>query len=289
MQDTTTTTSNALTQLSQTGTAPDVPPSTSFRDYLTEDGTRFAQNWTQRLPDPYRQHEKTLAKFTGPLELAAGYANLEKRLGERIKPPGADAKPEEIEAWRALNGVPKTPEDYGLKAPENLPEGVVWNDGLAKDFAGLAHKHHLPPAAVQELIAFHNGNLAKMQEGATQQQRAVVAQAKEDLQREWGGDAGRNSVLAVKMAQTLGLDPNDEIVANNPKIIAALYRASEMLTSLTREDQRLVDGGQASWGQSAETQLQKIRSSDDYQGRNGPEKQQAAAAQMKRVFDSTRG
>lgn len=282
MQDTTTTPTNEPT-------TPAV--STSFRDYLTEDGTRFAENWTQRLPEPYRQHEKTLAKFTGPLELAAGYANLQKHLGEKreIRPPGADAKPEEIEAWRALNGVPKTPEEYGLKAPEDLPDGLTWNDGLAKDFASLAHKHHLPPAAVREIIGFHNANLARMQETALQQQHTEVARVKDELQREWGADAVRNGAQAVTFARTLGLDPNEEAFGNNPKFIAALYRASEMLTSLTREDQRLVDGGQNSWGQSAETLMQKIRASEDYQGRNGPEKQQAAAAQMKRVFDSARG
>lgn len=100
-------------------------------------------------------------------QLAISYQNLEKAFNSKKAAPtrpGDDATPEQKAAYwadfRKITGAPEKVEDYGLKAPENLPEGVEWNAELATKAASIAHKYGVPPEALNELVALNNENMA---------------------------------------------------------------------------------------------------------------------------------
>src|SRR5690242_8897032 len=78
---------------------------------------------TEKLADPATwldRAPKPLSEFVRAQMTAA-----RAKTDGMVKVPSADAKPEEWEAFYRAAGRPEKPEDYGLKAPEKLPDGVV--------------------------------------------------------------------------------------------------------------------------------------------------------------------
>ena len=85
-----------------------------------------------------------------PSALAESAYNLEKLIGHEkagrtVVIPGADAKPEEIAAYRAKIGIPANATDYKLPVPEGTsPE-------FASEAAKWFHETGIPPAQAQQL------------------------------------------------------------------------------------------------------------------------------------------
>lgn len=91
--------------------------------------------------------------------------NQHRELGSRI-PVKKYEKPEEVENWRKEhlprlydNGLlpkpPASPDEYGIKRPENLKDGLTWNDEIGKSYAATLHKYGIPKEAASELLALH--------------------------------------------------------------------------------------------------------------------------------------
>lgn len=289
MSETTTTTETTATetqqqtQQTQQQSAPPPPPEFTgkFSDLLSEDGTKFKDGWANALPDHLKPFEKTLSKFPSPLDALAAYGNLEKQFSSRKAPtpPGADATDEQRAEWRKLTGAPATPEEYGLKPAE----GAEWNADLANAAATIAHKHGIPPAALHELVEAYNGNMKAAAEQAEQMQANAAQEAMAVLTKEWGQDAQKNSLRAVRGAKALtGLDltdPANAKYANDPVFVKAMLAYDAQ----TNEDKGLVGVNDAS---GYETQEQSIRNSPEYQGKKGPEAQAAAVEKLRRLFEA---
>lgn len=220
-------------------------------------------------------------------QLGISYQQLEKEFSKRSqapKKPGADSPPEDHAKYfaelRKYTGAPEKPEDYGLKAPDTLPEGVEWNAELASKAASIAHKYSVPPEALQELIALNNENvsglIAKSESVQKEQVDAMVA----ELNTEWGADAKNNWQRANRGAVALGVDLEKSGLGNNPHFIRAALRFDEMIG----DDKGLVNSdSQATYRE----QMERIQKGDDFNGKNGPEKQQAALARLKGLFDAS--
>jgi hypothetical protein len=220
-------------------------------------------------------------------QLGASYLQLEKAFGAKSqapKKPGADASPEDQAKYyadlRKFTGAPEKPEDYGIKAPDNLPEGVEWNAELAGKAAGIAHKYGVPPEALHELINLNNENIssivAKSESAQKEQVEAMVA----ELNAEWKDDAKNNWQRANRGAIAMGVDLEASGLGNNPHFIRAALRFDEMIS----DDKGLVSSeSQATYKE----QMDRIQKGDDFTGKNGPEAQQAALAKLKGLFEAS--
>jgi hypothetical protein len=265
---TTTTETTALdTQLTPTPVTPDIQPSAITRpDYIP------AKFWDEAKGEPKVD------------QLGASYQSLEKAFSEKreIKKPGEKATPEQIAAYRAevrkITGAPEKPEDYGLKAPDNLPEGVIWNSDTANKAATIAAEYGIPPEALHKLIDLNNENMgsiiAKSAEMEAQQVQGVI----DGMNTEWGADAPNNWQRAARGALAVGIDIKSSKLASDPEFI----RASLAIDKFLREDSGLISGDNAS--ATYQEQAERIRKGDDYQGKNGVEKQSAALTQLQRLF-----
>jgi hypothetical protein len=200
------------------------------------------------------------------------------------KKPGADASPEDQAKYyadlRKFTGAPEKPEDYGIKAPDNLPAGVEWNAELAGKAAGIAHKYGVPPEALHELINLNNENIssivAKSESAQKEQVEAMVA----ELNAEWKDDAKNNWQRANRGAIAMGVDLEASGLGNNPHFIRAALRFDEMIS----DDKGLVSSeSQATYKE----QMDRIQKGDDFTGKNGPEAQQAALAKLKGLFEAS--
>lgn len=237
------------------------------------------------IPEKFWDAQKGEAKID---QLAISYANLEKAFSSKSqapKKPGADATPEQQAQYfaelRKFTGAPERPEDYGLKAPDKLPEGVEWNADLAGKAAAIAHKYSVPPEALHELIALNNENvgatIAKSEAAQKEQVDAMVA----ELNAEWKDNARENWQRANRGAIALGVDLEASGLGNNAHFIRAALRFDEMIG----DDKGLVSSdSQATYKE----QMERIQKSDDFHGKNGPEKQQAALSQLQRLFEASR-
>jgi hypothetical protein len=221
-------------------------------------------------------------------QLGASYISLEKAFSSKreIKKPGTDAKPEDIAAYQAevrkITGAPDKPEGYGLKAPDNLPEGVEWNAELATKAASIAHKYSVPPEALHELIALNNENMGGLIAKSAEAQKAQREEMIAGLNAEWKDQAANNWQRAARGAVALGIDINTSELANNAEFIKAALAVDKLIG----EDQKLI--GSESAQSTYEERMDKIRASDAYQGKLGPAKQEEAAAQLRQLFNASR-
>jgi hypothetical protein len=260
-----------------------------FRSVLDDKGN-FKQGWDASLPDDLKPSAATLAKYPNPLELMRGHANASKLIGQKstLKAPAPDAKPEEVakfnEQIREVLGVPVKVEDYKIAKPDKLPEGLTWNEAEVGEFAKLAHFLNIPPAAAQKLVEFDAQRMAKLnQTGAAKLDEFVQAQEAE-LRKDWGADFEVNLGKAAKAAQLAGFDLNDSELANNAKFVKAMLTVSNLI-----KPDALVGNDKAGLVMDGKAQAEDIRRNTAnpwhaaYMGKEGPARQQEAAALMMRL------
>jgi hypothetical protein len=236
------------------------------------------------IPEKFWDAQKGEAKLD---QLAISYANLEKAFSSKSqapKKPGADASPEDQAKYfsdlRKFTGAPEKPEDYGLKAPDKLPEGVEWNAELAGKAASIAHKYSVPPEALQELINLNNENISGLVEKSQAMQQEQVDAMVAELNAEWKDNAKDNWQRANRGAIALGVDLEASGLGNNPHFIRAALRFDEMIG----DDKGLISSdSQATYKE----QMERIQKGDDFNRKNGPEKQQAALARLQGLFNAS--
>jgi hypothetical protein len=187
------------------------------------------------LPEKFWRNDKADVE-----SLSKSYQGLEQLLGKKanaIVPPSEKSTPEEVAAYRKAIGVPESPEAYNLK-PEQLPEGVTWDDNVAKKAAELAHKHHIPAAAMQEFMKFDMERAALMNQAAAQMIETQLETGRAELQKVWGDKMPEKIELARRAAVTAGVDPTSQGFVD-PQVVKAIVNLAEKLS-----DDKLVAGDQ---------------------------------------------
>ena len=187
------------------------------------------------LPEKYWRNDKVDVE-----SLAKGFNGLEQLLGKKahaIVPPSEKSTPEEVAAYRKAIGVPDSPEGYNLK-PEQIPEGVTWDEATAKKAAELAHKHNVPAAAMQEFMKFDMERAALMNQAAANMIEEQLQQGRAELERVWGDKMPEKIELARRAAVTAGVDPSSQGFVD-PQVVKAIVSLAEKLS-----DDKLVGGDQ---------------------------------------------
>ena len=187
------------------------------------------------LPEKYWRNDKVDVE-----SLAKGFNGLEQLLGKKahaIVPPSEKSTPEEVAAYRKAIGVPESPEGYNLK-PEQIPEGVTWDDATAKKAAELAHKHNVPAAAMQEFLKFDMERAAMMNQAAATMIDAQLESGRAELQKVYGDKMPEKLELARRAALTVGVDPASQGFVD-PQVVKAIVSLAEKLS-----DDKLVAGDQ---------------------------------------------
>jgi hypothetical protein len=172
--------------------------------------------------------------------LAKSYDVAQRALGRKaqaVLPPNEKSTPEEVAEYRKAIGVPESPEGYNLK-PEQLPEGVTWDDNVAKRAAELAHKHHIPASAMQEFMKFDMERAALMNQAAASMIEQQLEAGRAELQKVYGDKMPEKIELARRAAVTAGVDPSSQGFVD-PQVVKAIVNLAEKLS-----DDKLVAGDQ---------------------------------------------
>ena len=187
------------------------------------------------LPDKYWRNDKIDVE-----SLAKSHNGLAELLGKKaqaVVPPNEKSTPEEVAAYRKAIGVPETPEGYELK-PEQMPDGVTWDDNVAKQAAELAHKHHIPAEAMKDFMKFDMERAALMNQAAVNMIEQQLESGRAELQKVWGDKMPEKIELARRAAVTAGVDPSSQGFVD-PQVVKAIVSLAEKLS-----DDKLVAGDQ---------------------------------------------
>ena len=177
--------------------------------YVRTDGT-FETDWQNRLPDDLAPARDSLGRFKNVSELAKAFYTTKQLVGRKgVILPTPESTPEEIAAYRKEMGVPENADGYLKETmPESLPEGIQWNNEIAKSYYEIAHKHNVSTAAMKDLIALN----LKQREFEQQAQNETIMEQKQQgmslLRHRWGADFDRNLGLAQRAVVTKGGNPN---------------------------------------------------------------------------------
>lgn len=160
--------------------------------------TSWGDNWRKDYAGEDSKMLARLERYQSPRAVMDALISAQNRIssGELKKALPADAKPEELAAWRSEHGIPEKPEGYFT----NLPDGLVIGDDdrpMFDSFAASLHAVNADPQVARAAIGWYNkfveDQAAKIAEGD-----ATAKQGAEDaLRAEWGADY-RANVNAMK-------------------------------------------------------------------------------------------
>jgi hypothetical protein len=180
--------------------------------------------------------------------LAKSYVESQKMIGNSIRLPGKDAKPEDrqkaidsilgkLREGGVLESIPEGPDKYEIALPQT--EGFEPNEHLLNGFKETAHKLGIPPSQAQGMFDWY----LNYQEEQDRAEQAEFETMKQNLKREFGGLYPRKMEAARRgVARYLGED-GDKIISELPpdvgrKLVLAF---SEIGDPLLEDD--LVTGG----------------------------------------------
>jgi hypothetical protein len=241
----------------------------------------LSAGWIDKLPETLRGNA-SLKVINSIPDLAKSYVETKKLIGTKLEMPGEGASPEAVASWRKTVGAPDKPEGYYATGkttlrPEVVPE-MLWNPETEKSFLAVAHKHHLPPAAVSEILDFYGRSLVHGLETAKSEEDATLANEGTKLRQAWGGQFESNLHLAKRVAETIGLDPNKHPIFTHADVVQAFAKMGQLISEdkLVRGDSTSTVNGsfEARLNDIMDPQSQSVQARE-YRGDHGPERQAA--------------
>jgi len=113
---------------------------------------------------------KVVSRFKSEPELAKGYAELlNTHTNRAVVFPKDDATDEDkakaMSKIYSRLGVPEKPEDYGFKKPDDLPDGIGWDEEAVAEWAKVCKEKNIPKEQAHAALAFQT-ELIKKQHAA---------------------------------------------------------------------------------------------------------------------------
>lgn len=256
-------------------------PAPTGTGWLGEDG-KFSSGWLDKLPADLRG-APALAAVDSLESLAKNYVATKAMVGKKLEMPGADATPDAVAAWKRTVGAPDKAEGYGDLKPAETP-AEQWDGEAEQSLRQWALKHHLPVAAVKELVALHTGSMGRMAAAAEQQAAAWQAGEKHKLQQAWGGEYQANAQRAVAFAAQLGLTPDNPLFHSAAMVQAmcrgaTLYGGEQMVAGAAAGITGLQERINDIFDQRSQSTLAR-----EYRGELGPERQAAAQSTLQTLL-----
>ena len=187
---------------------------------------------SQGLSDEYLS-APVLKQQNSLANMAKQLVDLDRQRGEQLRVPGEDAGDD---AWKSLAdklngkgalknghvqsaflrtlGVPDSADKYELK-PDQLPEGLKWDDALGEKWQGVFHELNIPATAGKQLMA-------KFIESKADEGKAVVEaeQARQAAIDKMFGQAKESTLLKImNAAGVYGDDDTVEFMKTAPATV----------------------------------------------------------------------
>lgn len=202
------------------------PPPKHYHQDIWDDATpgKLKVKWQESLPAEFDDRKGLLGEFDS-------FDSITKALKDNmtaarakgwVKPLDEKSTPEDIASYRKHMGIPDAP--YELPKPEQLPEGVVWQDERMKEFGAWARENNLLPKQVEKIAAKHMEYLAQdfaaHRKAEAERMAQNLADEKRVLQLTFGGTLGTVVQKAARVAimPEYGIPP-EAVDPNSPRFL----------------------------------------------------------------------
>lgn len=216
------------------------PPSTFFGQHIAGPDGKFQEGWTESLRKA--GFERLATKASMAPDEPTLFRTLDEAigmLGKKTAPayPGQDASDADLSAYRRSAGIPDSPEAYNLK-PENLPEGVQWDDATAKDLATLLHSHHIPEKTAQALVSKHlealHATASQHTAQIAQRLQTLTTESDATFRKEWGENyearlQANRDFIASRIPEADMSDPSLAVALSHPQFVRIIDEARRSL------------------------------------------------------------
>lgn len=179
--------------------------------------------------------------------------------------PLKDASPEDVAAFRqkvyeagVFASPPASPEDYKITKPEGVSE-LGWSDERAGKLAGVLHKHGIPVAAAQDLLALHAEALSATHGMFKRDIEAGMTALKKEFPEDFDGKqaaAGRLAGEIFKTPEELAAW-NASGLGDHPAFLGVLMRLAPLAAQDSSFFAETSKSG-ATAGEDVRSQLAKI-------------------------------
>lgn len=145
-------------------------------------------DWLTGLPEDIRGNPSLARYKDGGVEaLARGYLNAERLIGgEKVPIPRDDNDAAAWDNYYRAGGRPDQPEQYDLQRPEQLPEGVAYDEQMEAWWRQAAHKSGLSKRQFNDLYESYRDRIFASQDLATKAAKTEVVETQTLLRRDWG-------------------------------------------------------------------------------------------------------
>ena len=179
-----------------------------------EDGSRsnaegviVHRPWMAQNPDDLKVNEG-LAKFKTTEDVSRAIMDFDGKMGElknnTIPKLGDNPTDEAKAAHRTALGVPDTVEGYAdIKKPDDLPEGLEYDQGLEGVFKNTAHALGLNPAQAKGVSDAYNAHVGELFTKAEEVRVKMFDDSVNALKNVWGAEHEGNIEKAKRALDTL--------------------------------------------------------------------------------------
>lgn len=168
----------------------------------------WPEDWRIKLAGEDKSYLKTLDRFNSPADLAKAYRDAQQRLSSGNLRSALPENPtaEELNAWRAENGVPETADGYKFEV------GYQWTESdvpVLESFANYALENNIPKQYADKIASFYAQTQQRNLEMIEEFDARSHQQGEDALRAEWGPEYRRN-INAIK--NTLAAHATEDVV-----------------------------------------------------------------------------
>lgn len=166
--------------------------------------------------------------------------------------------PEEMAAWRAENGVPLTPKDYGIKVPDGT------DPTQTEEFLATAHELNMTPAQVEKMIAWKTTTDQKAMEQRAELDASARQAGTDELRQDWGPEYKLNINLVTGLLDSAPQGVKEQLMGArlaNGTLFGNDPNSLRWLASLAREinpTATVVPGSGVNAAQAIQSEVQNL-------------------------------
>jgi len=204
---------------------------------LIDNDGNFTDAWGEVITSEFEDNQ-SLKNASNIKTLAKNYINQNKIVGKKNFDYDTADDEQKAELFAKM-GVPEAAAEYGFEAPEDLPEGMTYNEEEAEAFANKAHELNLTTKQATELRNWYNGIQGDSYKSASSEFQANQIAQQDAVKEKYGAAYDAKIELAQRAVETFGAkELVDELgIGDNPQMVELFVNIGEAIS-----EDRLVTG-----------------------------------------------